>query len=255
MALTRRDVADDVVTLTIDRPEKRNALSKETLDELAAHLDELAAEPIHKALVVTGEGETHFASGGDLVELSALRTEAEAEAMARRVRGVLDRIRAHPVPTVAALNGDALGGGAELALAFDFRVAASHARIGYIQGRQAITSAWGGGPDLIDRVGPSTALRLMTTTELLDAHAAERLGLVDHVAHTGHSVTEATAEWLAPMLERQVQVLRTYKALTAAARAGAHRDELESIELAHFTTNWVHPDHWDALDAFLHRKR
>ena len=102
-----------VAVITIDRPHARNAISLATMDELEKALD--AAEGA-RALVVRGGGDRAFVSGGDLKELSAIRTEPEAVAMALRMRGICDRIAAFPAPVIAALNGHALGGGAEVAV-------------------------------------------------------------------------------------------------------------------------------------------
>lgn len=170
------------VTVVVDRPEKRNALSRLVQDELAAVLDELATDESISALVLTGAGNDNFTSGGDLVALSEIRTSEGAEEMARHARGVLDRVRRFPAPVVAAINGDALGGGAELAMACDFRVLANHARMAFLQARQAITSAWGGGVDLVQLVGRSVALRLLCTAEFIDHDHGLRIGLYDRCA-------------------------------------------------------------------------
>lgn len=119
-----------VAIVTINRPHARNAISLDTMGELEKILD--AAQGA-RALVITGAGDRAFVSGGDLKELAALRTHAEASEMARRMRGVCDRIADFPAPVIAALNGHALGGGAEIAVAADIRVAAEGIRIGFNQ--------------------------------------------------------------------------------------------------------------------------
>ena len=121
-----------VATLTIDRPDARNALATQTMRELADALD-LVERSENKVLVIRGAGDQAFCAGGDLKELEMMRSKAEALAMARTMRATLDRIPALAIPVIAALNGDALGGGAELALACDFRIAATRARIGFTQ--------------------------------------------------------------------------------------------------------------------------
>ncbi|CAN5669835.1 enoyl-CoA hydratase/isomerase family protein [soil metagenome] len=247
--------AGGTATITVDRQEKRNALSREVLDAVSIGLVETAADETIKVLIVTGAGRDNFTSGGDLVALAALRTEAEAEAMARHARGVLDQIRTFPVPVVAAVNGDALGGGAELALACDHRVVDRHARMGFVQGRQAVSTAWGGGVDLLRTVGPGQGLRLLCTTEMVDHEHGLRIGLYDRVVAPGEALDEAVADFVAPLLRQSVAVLRTFKALTSAARMGSDRSVLEQLELERFRSNWVHPDHWAALDGFLGRDR
>ena len=115
------DVDAGVALVTIDRPDVRNAIGFATVNELAAALDDVLASDA-AVVVLRGGGDRAFVSGGDLKELSAIRTHDEAVAMASRVRRVLDRVAAFPIPVIAALNGHALGGGAEVAIAADIRI-------------------------------------------------------------------------------------------------------------------------------------
>lgn len=252
LRLDRRGAA---LWITLNRPAKRNALSRPLLAELSAAAAALHGDATIRLVVVTGAGARSFAAGGDLADLAAVRDLADAAAMARDARRALDALRDWPVPVVAALNGDALGGGAELAAACDFRIAAHHARIGFIQGRLAIATAWGGGPDLIDLVGARTALRLLSRQEVLDPSEAAALGLYDHVAAEGEALADAIARYCAPMLALPPQVLRAFKRLAIARRAGTPRAGLVELETALFAETWVHPDHWSAVDALLAGRR
>ena len=117
------EVRHDVLTLTINQPEKRNALSMDLLDALGSALASYAENEAIKVAVITASGDRCFAAGGDLKELDAIRSTDQAEAMSKRGRRALDQIRNFPLPVIAALNGLALGGGAELAMACDLRVA------------------------------------------------------------------------------------------------------------------------------------
>src|SRR5207244_10290283 len=132
-------------------------------------------------VVLRGGGDRAFVSGGDLRELSAVRTYEDAVDMACRVRRVLDRVAALPVPVVAALNGHALGGGAEVAIAADVRIAAEDIKIGFNQVSLGIMPAWGGAERLAQVVGRGRALLAIATGEIYEAEAAQRLGLVDVV--------------------------------------------------------------------------
>lgn len=255
--LTER--ADGVLRVVLNRPEKRNALSRTLLAALRdAFLDAREDESLRLA-VLTGAGDKCFAAGGDLRDLSSVRTEEEAREMSLDARHALDAIRDFPVPVIAALNGDALGGGAELAAACDFRVCAGHARIGFVQGRLAISTAWGGGIDLMAMLGPTKALRLLATAQILSAREALEIGLVDAVAgdgeHDGHDLDAATQAFAAPMLKQAPQVLRAFKALAIASRRGEGRASLEDIENARFARAWIHDDHWAAADAVLNGSR
>ena len=153
-----------LAVLTINRPHARNAIALDTMQQLEKALDAAAGA---RALVIKGAGDRAFVSGGDLKELSALRTEEDAAAMAKRMRSICDQLASFPAPVIAALNGHAFGGGAEVAVAADIRVAADDIRIGFNQADLAIMPAWGGAVRLAALVGRAQALTLTTTGEKL----------------------------------------------------------------------------------------
>jgi len=174
------DVQDNgLVRIRINRPQKHNALARPVLDALAAAVRAAGDDARTRCIVLRGAGDKYFAAGGDLVELASVRTDDEINAMAVHATAALDAIRNSPVPVIAYVNGDALGGGAELAVACDMRMMAPHARIGFIQARMGISTAWGGGPDLIALVGPARAMRMMSRCEMIDAPTALSWGLAD----------------------------------------------------------------------------
>ena len=117
----------EATILTIDRPSAHNAISRSVMDELDAALTEVAGSDT-RALAIRGAGERVFVSGGDLKDLAAVRTEADALAMAQRMRDLLDRVAGLPIPVLGALNGHVIGGGGEVAIACDFRLAADDIR-------------------------------------------------------------------------------------------------------------------------------
>lgn len=238
------------VWITINRQSKHNALARPVLTELAEAVRHAGQRESTRYIVVRGAGEKYFAAGGDLRELSAVRDEAAVTAMMEEAGGALDAIRRCPVPVLAYLNGDAIGGGAELALSCDMRMQGNHARIGYIQARLAITSAWGGGPDLFRLVGPSRAMRMMSRAELIDATTAMSWGLADAVIHDGAEGTDLAA-FLDPLNRCPPLVLRGIKAQAIAARFdngwAAHR----SVEQQHLLRTWLHDEHWRAADRLL----
>ncbi len=231
---------DGLAVITIDRPHARNAISLETMDRLADALDRADGA---RALVITGAGDKAFVSGGDLKELSAIRTEPEAAAMARKMRTICDRIAAFPGPVVAALNGHALGGGAEVAVAADIRIAADDIRIGFNQSALAIMPAWGGAERLAALVGKGRALLLAGTGTILDAAGAERVGLVDRVVPRSafddewRTAARKLAERPAAEIKRVI--------------AGSSPDEA----IAAFAGLWVSDDHWAAADRVMNRAR
>src|ERR1700761_9592920 len=177
-------------------------------------------------LVIRGEGDKAFVSGGDLKELSALRTESEAGAMAWRMRSICDRIAGFPGPTVAALNGHALGGGAEVAVAADIRLAADDIKIGFNQVALEIMPAWGGAERLAELVGKSRALLLAGTGTVLDAAHAERIGLIDQVFPRStfdedwRRVARALSARPAGEIKRVIDGVSPEEAVNAFARLG-----------------------------------
>lgn len=141
-------------------------------------------------------------------------------------------------------------GGAELALACDLRLQAAHARIGYIQSRLAITSAWGGGPDLFRLVGPARALRMMARAELVEAETALAWGLADAVIRDGADGEDLRA-FTRPLASSAPQVLRGIKAQAQVARLGPDWAAHRQVEREHFVRTWLHEDHWAAADKLL----
>lgn len=248
------EVANGVLYVTLNRPERHNALSRATIAELAEVFALFAQDETLSVAVLTGAGDKSFAAGGDLKDLEAVRTEDDAAAMSRETRAAFDRIRTFPVPVVAALNGTAVGGGAELACACDFRIAALRAKIGFVQSKMGLTTGWGGGLDLAAIVGSQAALRLTLTAEILDPSAALAIGLYDAVAEEGAleaAVTIMTDRFRA--LPRPV--LASFKLLNRALRAGADRAALETLETDMFARSWVGQPHWDAVAAFNARRK
>ncbi len=244
---------DKVLRLTINRPEKRNALSLALLDEIGATLARHAADADILCAVITAAGDRCFAAGGDLQELDGIRSESDTRAMSRRGRAALDQLRAFPVPVIAALNGHALGGGAELAVACDLRVSAPHAEIGFLQAQLGVTTAWGGGIDLALTIGDRRALRILATSARLEAARALDLGLVDWVCAPGQDLEVCVRGFIEPYLIRSRDVLAGVKAPLAAHRRRVHA-ELAPTEEENFVRTWTHPDHWAAVERATGRR-
>ncbi|MDV7354327.1 enoyl-CoA hydratase/isomerase family protein [Rhodococcus oxybenzonivorans] len=234
------ELEQELAVITIDRPHARNAIAPETMDQLEKALDAAAGA---KALVIRGAGDRAFVSGGDLKELSKLRTEEQAADMARRMRTVCDQIANFPAPVVAALNGHALGGGAEVAVAADIRVAADDIKIGFNQVALAIMPAWGGAERLAALVGPGKALMLAGSGAVLDAAEAERLGLVDLVMPR----TSFEDGWRSLALSLANNSAGEIKRVMAGASAA------EAVTA--FARLWVADEHWEAADRVMSRSR
>ena len=249
------ETRDHVLYVTIDRVEKHNALAILIIDAIGATFRDAATDDTLVAAVLRGAGRKTFAAGGDLRELAGLRTEAEAEKMALDAKAAFNAIRDFPVPVIAGLNGNAFGGGAELAVSCDFRVAAAHARIGFVQGRLALATAWGGGPDLLDLVGRARGLRLMSTGEMLEPAAALEIGLYDAVGAEGEDIDDTIEAFLVPIRKQKPQSMRAFKAVSDAHRRGDDRAAMHDAETRMFVKTWVHDDHWEAAEKVLPSKK
>jgi enoyl-CoA hydratase len=233
------ELDEGLAVVTIDRPHARNAIAPTTMDELDKVLDAATGA---KALVITGAGDRAFVSGGDLKQLSAIRTEEAAMAMALRMRGICDRIAAFPGPVIAALNGHAFGGGAEVAVAADIRVAADDIRIGFNQVALAIMPAWGGAERLAQLVGKGRALMLAGAGTVLDAAEAQRVGLLELVLPRAEFAEgwRTLARSLATNPAREIKrVMSGAVPEEEAARA--------------FARLWVSDEHWQAAERVMSR--
>lgn len=180
---------DGVAVVTINHPPV-NALNRQVMQELDQCLDEIAADANAKALVVTGAGEKAFVAGADISEFPSLTAEL-GEKMSAAGQAVLDKLEALGIPTIAAINGFALGGGCELSLACDIRVAAENARLGQPEVNLGVIPGYGGTQRLARVVGPGKAKELIFTGDHITAAEAYRIGLVDRLVAVGEALNEA----------------------------------------------------------------
>jgi len=246
------EVVNGVAILSINRPSARNALALQTMGELDQALDTVRHSSA-RVLVIRGAGDQAFCAGGDLKELEHLRSEADAVAMAHRMRATLDRIPQMAIPVIAGLNGDALGGGAELALACDFRIAAAHSRIGFAQISLGLMPAWGASERLSSLVGRGRALSMLLTGQTMQAAEALQLGLLEIVVPS------------AMFDQRLHEVARGIAAAPQAAVAGIkssvnavrpHRNpELAAETVDAFARTWADPAHWKAVEKMERQRR
>ena len=199
--------------LTINRPEASNALSLDLFGELNEILSENREDPDLKSVVVTGQGNKCFAAGGDVKELNNVRSNEEINQMISIGRQALNTIRFYPVPVIAVINGHALGGGAELALSCDYRIAVESASLGFSQSKLNITTAWGGVIDLIDLVGNSKALLILLEGNAFSAEKAKEWGMVDWVASTLEDGLKILDSKLDSLDGCSSKVIRGYKSI------------------------------------------
>ncbi len=184
--------------ITVNRPAKLNALNRATVGELATAAEAAARDPEVLAVVVTGAGEKAFVAGADIAELNTLEP-AEAKEFALRGQAVFSAIERMTKPVVAAVNGYALGGGCELAMACHFRVAVSTAVFGQPEVKLGLIPGYGGTQRLPRLVGRGRALEILTTGRNVPAEEAERIGLVHRVVEP-MALSQAVEELLKPIL-------------------------------------------------------
>jgi len=239
--------------IVIDRPQAQNAISRPTMTELGAALDEVAVDTDIRVVALRGQGERVFVSGGDLKELASIRTEPEAQAMAMTMRTLLDRVASLPVPVVAALNGHAFGGGCEVAIACDFRIAADDVKLAFNQVDLGIMPAWGGIERLEAVVGRARALYLLTTGLPIDARTAADWGLVEQVVPRAE-FDDRLIELLDRIARAPREALVGIKAAADAARP-AGRPDLAAAATASFAATWVGDAHWAAVAEIELRRR
>ncbi len=173
-------IENGICTITINRPDKMNALNRETVQEIGDAVKEANESKEVFSIIITGEGPKAFAAGADIKEFLGL-TKEQGMAMAKAGQDVFLNIENSPKPVIAAVNGFALGGGCELAMACHLRIASENAKFGQPEVNLGLIPGYGGTQRLIRYVGRSKALELMMTAEMLNAHKATELGLVNHV--------------------------------------------------------------------------
>jgi enoyl-CoA hydratase len=179
-----------VATVTINRPKARNALNSKTVTELLEASTELEMDPAVRVVILTGAGDKAFVAGADIAEMAEMRPR-EARHFAELGGALMTAIESSDKPWIAAVNGFALGGGCELALACDFIYAARGARLGQPEVNLAVIPGFGGTQRLMRRVGIAKAKELIFTGEPVDAEEALRIGLCDAVVDPGELLARA----------------------------------------------------------------
>ena len=236
-----------VLVLELDRPEAKNALDRATITALSAILHAVPSDV--RGLVVTGGGGT-FVSGGDLRELRDVRDRETTERFCDFGRDMCDRLEDLPIPVVAAIEGHALGGGAELACACDTRVAGESAKIGFVQVRMGVTTAWGTYARLVAQVGVAVATELLLGARAHSAEEARARGLVEHVVPSGTARARAVA--LAEAMSRGAPLAVAY--VKELARVAKRNAALRAKERERFVETWLSPDHAEAVAAFFEKR-
>jgi len=237
-----------VATLTIDRPAKRNAMSFEMWSALPGLLGSVAADDDVRALVIRGTD--HFSAGADISEFTTLRADPDgARRYGAAVHAGERAIATLPKPTIAAVRGVCVGGGCEIALACDIRVAASDARFGITPAKLGIVYSATSTKRLVEAVGPAWAQQILFTADIIDAATALRIGLVNELC--ADPVARAT-ELANTMATRSRVSVRGAKTIIARITAG-HFDEDESVH-ALYEDSVKSDDYAEGVRAFLEKR-
>ena len=243
-------VADRIATITVNRPDKLNALSSALILELGAAIDQAVADDAVGGVILTGAGRA-FVAGADISELSG-QTPMEAVARARRGQEIFGRYERSPKPVIAAVNGFALGGGCELAMACHLRIAGEFAKFGQPEVKLGIIPGYGGTQRLPRLVGTGRALQLLMTAEIIDATEAVRIGLANKVVPAAELIPVATAMLQAMMANGPMAVRAC---IDAVIRGQDMRlDDALAYEAAHFGTLSSTTDMREGMTAFLEKR-
>lgn len=241
-----------VAVLTINRPKVLNALNAETLAEIDAAVDELAAAQEVRVLIITGAGEKAFVAGADIAFMSKL-TPLEAKHFSRLGQKVFSKIENLPMAVIAAVNGFALGGGCELAMACDIRIASEKARFGQPEVNLGLIAGFGGTQRLTRLVNPGLAKEILFTADNYSAEEAMRIGLVNHVVPAAE-LLPFCKEMASRIAARGPLAVRLTK---EAVNEGLEMD-LEKA-LAHeadlFGLVFTSADRVEGIDAFLNKRK
>lgn len=244
--------SDGIGLLTVNRPHARNALNWAAQTAFADRITAVSQDPAIRALIITGSGDKAFVAGGDLKELRHATTTADGARLNRIMGSALQAVSALPIPVIAAINGDAFGGGCEILTACDLRIATPHARFSFAQIKNAVTSGWGGTARLVSLIGQSRAMELMLSARLIDAREAQHIGLIHRIAD-GSPVVETAVSWAKEITRFSAPALAAIKHLVKTA-ASAPPEQVNQLETELFVALWTQPDHLESLAAFNEKR-
>jgi len=249
--MERRTVENAVVAVIwLNRPERLNTINRELLDTLRAQFTELERDEQVRAIILTGTGERAFCAGADVTHFPSM-TPLDAEALMGYGQAIFQQIDECPKPVIAAVNGYALGGGLELALACDFRIVARNAKLGQPEITLANLPGWGGTQRLPRTIGEPMAKELILTGRLVEAAEALSLHLANQVCEAGAAL-EAALRFAGQLVQYAPAAMAFAKRAIHATRTGdeGYAIERQGVGLC-FTTDEQHA----AIDNFLHKRK
>lgn len=250
------EITDDkgILKFMIRRPKQRNAINFEVMDGLEKAVDMVLSTPSVRYLVITGEGDQAFCSGGDLSEFHILKTEEEAYSMLNRMADILFRIATLPIPVIALVNGSAVGGGCEIATACDYRLVSSEAKCGFIQGTLGITTGWGGGTYLIEKLGPfDKMLQFLCEADVRESNGLLQMGWASDVYIDDRWI--ALSRFIARMETVDSSVHRAYKEIAIRKWEQIRLQQRINEEVRRCAILWESEVHEQAVQKFLSKNK
>jgi enoyl-CoA hydratase len=245
------DVKDGVAVVTINRPDKLNALNDQVMAELADAAQRIATDPAIGGAILTGAGPKSFVAGADISDL-AKQGPFDGKARAMRGQGVLRRFETCGKPVIAAVNGFALGGGCELAMACHIRIASENAKFGQPEVKLGISPGYGGTQRLPRLVGKGVAIQLILTAEMIDAAEAYRIGLVNKVVPAADLLAESEKMLRGILSMGPLAVRLSLEAIDQGLEMTL--DEGLLLEANHFGLLAATQDTKEGLSAFLEKR-
>jgi enoyl-CoA hydratase len=243
---------DGIFVITINRPDKLNALNKTVIEELSAAVDEVCANAAIRSAIITGAGPKAFVAGADISEFLSMNI-TDGEALAKKGQDmVFNKIERSPKPIIAAVNGFALGGGCELAMSCHFRLASEHAKFGQPEVNLGLIPGYGGTQRLVQLIGKGKATELMMTAAMIDAHEAKQLGLVNYVT-TAEELLLKTKELLATIMSKGPNAIR--KVISAVNTYFDHAQNGFDAEIKLFGECFGTEEMKEGVGAFLEKRK
>jgi enoyl-CoA hydratase len=244
-------IENGILLITINRPDKMNALNKTVLDELNAVIDEVYNNPEIKSAIITGAGQKAFVAGADISEFLGLK-HSEGMDLAHKGQYIFKKIEEAPKPVIAAVNGFALGGGCELAMACHFRLASDNARFGQPEVNLGLIPGYGGTQRLTQLIGKGRAIELLITGNMLDAATALQYGLVNYVVPQEELLAKARSILEVVNTKAPLAVGRCIKAANAVFD---HTKDGFTEEVNLFGECFATHDMVEGTNAFLEKRK
>lgn len=238
--------------ITINRPEKMNALNKDVIDDLGNALREVYNNNEIKTAIITGAGEKAFVAGADISEFSALNGEGGAALAEKGQKNVFDKIENAPKPIIAAVNGFALGGGCELAMACHFRIASENAKFGQPEVNLGLIPGYGGTQRLTQLIGKGKAMELLMTGDMIGADDAKALGLANHVFPLAELLTKTKEIASKIQTKAPIAISKIIECVNEAAKADPNGF---ANEIKNFGACFDTEDMLEGTSAFLEKRK